>query len=383
MRIQQLDSEKNSSSDNTQPRTEEYLINMGPQHPSTHGVLRLVLRLAGETVLEVTPHLGYIHRSIEKICENETYTQITHLTDRLDYLCAHTNNWCWIDCVERAMGLELPDRAQVIRVLMAELQRIQSHLLWWGVFGMDLGAFTPFLYGFRDREKITDIFEETCGARLTMNYFRIGGVVWDLHENFIPRVNELLTTFPALIDEYERLLSKNVIIQSRCQGVGILSPENALAYGCSGPVIRGSGLARDVRKDAPYGIYDRFSFDVPTGTTGDCFDRYQVRIEEMRESLKIIDQAIKMLEPGDFTATIPRKIKLPEGAHYSLMETARGAFGCYLYSDGKSDKPVRVKLTSPSYNNLQAVNCMARNLKIADLVTIVSTLDLVIPDIDR
>jgi len=362
--------------------TEEYLVNMGPQHPSTHGVLRLVIRLDGETVLEVTPHLGYIHRSIEKICENETYPQITHLTDRLDYLSAHINNWCWIDLVERAIGLEVPERAQVARVIISELQRIQSHLLWWGVFGMDLGAFTPFLYGFRDREQITDIFEETCGARLTMNYFRIGGLVWDLHENFVSRTKKFLDYFPQALQEHERLLSENVIVQERCSGIGVLSTEKALAYGCSGPVLRASGVDYDVRKIQPYGIYERFDFEVPIGTKGDCLDRYRVRIEEMRESMKIIRQGLDMLAPGDFCALTPRKIKLPQGEFYSLMETARGSFGCYVFSDG-SDKPYRAKLTSPGFNCLQAINEMAQGLKIADLVAIISTLDLVIPDIDR
>lgn len=362
--------------------TEEYLINIGPQHPSTHGVLRLVVRMDGEVVLEVTPHIGYIHRSIEKICENETYPQITHLTDRLDYLSAHTNNWAWINLVEQALGIEVPERAQVARVLMAELQRIQSHQLWWGVFGMDLGAFTPFLYGFRDREKITDIFEETCGARLTVNYFRIGGLVWDLHENFVPRVRKFLDYFPSIIDEYETLLSKNVIVVERCSGVGVLTAAKALAYGCSGPVLRASGVPYDLRKTAAYGVYDRFDFEVPVGKHGDALDRYQVRVAEMRQSLRIIEQALDMLEPGEFSVPLPRKIKLPAGEFFSSLETARGEFGCYVVSEGE-EKPWRVKLRSPSYSNLSAINEMAAGHKIADLVAILSTLDLVIPDIDR
>lgn len=371
-----------SAESSSKLRTEEYLINMGPQHPSTHGVLRLVIRLDGETVLEVTPHLGYIHRSIEKICENETYPQITHLTDRLDYLSAHVNNWCWIDVIEKGMGLEVPERAEVGRVLISELQRIQSHQLWWGVFGMDLGAFTPFLYGFRDREMLTDIFEETCGARLTMNYFRPGGLVWDLHENFVPRVKEFLEYFPTVLDEYDRLLSKNVIVQARCQDVGVLSRAAAINYGCSGPVLRASGVSYDVRKASPYGVYDRFDFEVPCGKTGDCMDRYLVRIEEMRQSMRIIEQGLAMLEPGEFLSPTPRKFKLPKGEFYSVMETARGAFACYAYSDG-GEKPWRAKLRSPGFSNLSAINEMAVGHKVADLVTIISTLDLVIPDIDR
>ncbi len=363
-------------------RTQDYLLNMGPQHPSTHGVMRLVVRLEGETVLEVTPHLGYIHRSIEKICENETYEQITHLTDRLDYLSAHINNWCWIDIVERGLGIAVPERAQIARVIISELQRIQSHQLWWGVFGMDLGAFTPFLYGFRDREMITEIFEETCGARLTMNYFRIGGLVWDLHENFVPRVKEFLDYFPPVLDEYHRLVTNNPIIQERCAGIGVLSKAQALNFGCSGPVARASGLAYDVRKADPYGAYSKFKFNIPTRTEGDSMARYFVRLDEVRESMEIIRQGLEMLEPGEFLAQTPRKIKLPEGEYYSHMETARGDFGCYVYSTGE-DKPWRAKLRSPGFNNLSALNDMAVGHKVADLVTIISTLDLVIPDIDR
>ena len=262
------------------------IINMGPQHPSTHSVLRIVARLSGETVVEAVPHLGYIHRGIEKMAENQTYVQNIHLTDRLDYLSAFFNNLCFCLDVEQAMDIGVPERGEYIRVMVCELQRIQSHLLWWGVMGMDLGGFTPFLYGFREREMITDIFEEMCGARLTMNFFRPGGSSFDAPDSFIPRIKKFIKVMFKVLDEYNTLLSGNIIFLERTRGVGILSREAALAYGCSGAVLRASGVSYDVRKNDAYSIYDQFDFDIPTSTEGDSLARYQLKMEEIVQSLR-------------------------------------------------------------------------------------------------
>lgn len=365
-----------------QVKREEYFINMGPQHPSTHGVLRLVVRLDGETVLEVVPHLGYIHRAIEKMGENETYLQYIHLTDRMDYLSSHMNNLCVCLAIEKGAGIGVPERGEYIRVLVNELQRIQSHLLWWAVFGMDLGAITAFLYGFKERELITELFEDLCGARLTMNYFRPGGSYADLPEDFIPKTKVVLEKLKKSFDEYDNLLTKNIIIHERTKGIGILTREKAINFGCSGPTARASGVDYDLRKNDPYSIYDRFDFKVPLGSTGDCYDRYQVRIDEMRESVKIIEQVIKDLPDGPYRSKEKPSYKLSKGSYYASVETARGIFGTYIVAE-KGTKPWRIKNRSPGLSNLSAINEMAKGFKIADLVTILSTLDLVIPDIDR
>ncbi len=363
--------------------TQEYFVNMGPQHPSTHGVLRLVLKLDGETVREVIPVLGYIHRGIEKIAENSIYRQIMHLTDRMDYLSAFANNWAITRVVEKAAGIESNDRIETIRTLMNELQRIQSHQLWWGVFGMDLGAFTPFLYGFRDREIITDIFEETVGGRLTMNYIQPGGVMFDIHPNFVKRVKDFLTYFKPKLAEYETLFSDNVITQKRLRGVGLLDAKSAVAMGTTGPVLRASGVSLDLRKDEPYGMYGKLDFNVPVGTIGDCWDRYWVRLEEIRQSMRMVEQLIDNIPEGKFMTMKPAvKIKLPEGRFYGQVETARGILGVQVVSTGK-DQPYRIHFRSPCFNNLWVVTTIAQGWRIADLVTILSTLDIVVPDIDR
>ncbi|MEW6500864.1 MAG: NADH-quinone oxidoreductase subunit D [Thermodesulfobacteriota bacterium] len=362
--------------------TDEYFLNMGPQHPSTHGVLRLMLRMDGENVLEVVPHLGYIHRGLEKIGENQTYLQNIHLTDRLDYLSSFMNNLALCLTIEKAMGIGVPERGEYIRVMACELQRIQSHLLWWGVFGMDLGAITSFLYGFKEREMITDIFEEMCGARLTMNFFRPGGSFVDVPDTFIPRVKAVVEKMKTAIDEYDTLLTNNVIMHLRTKGIGVLSAEAALAYGCSGPVLRGSGVALDVRRSDPYSIYDRFDFDIPVGTVGDCFDRYKVRMEEMRQSIRILEQAVRYFPGGPHRSPRIANYKVPAGSHYSQVETARGLLGVYLEADG-GPKPYRIKYRTPSFSNLSVLNDLAAGHKIADLVPIIATLDVVIPDIDR
>ena len=363
--------------------TQEYFVNMGPQHPSTHGVLRLVLRMDGETVREVIPVLGYIHRGIEKKGEYLGYRQFVHLTDRLDYLSALANNWAVSMVVEKALNIELNDRIQTIRTIVAELQRIQSHQLWWGVFGMDLGAFTPFLYGFRDREKITSILEETIGARLTMNYIQPGGLMFDIHPDFVRKVKEFISYFKPKLEEYETLVSGNVIFRKRMKGIGVLDAKTAVSIGTTGPVLRASGVSHDLRKSEPYGMYGKVQFDVAIGNTGDCWDRYWVRIEEMRQSLRILEQLIDNIPEGKTLLMKPAaKIKLPVGHYYSHLETARGIFGVFIVSDG-NDKPYRIHLRTPNFNNLWAATVTAPGWRLADLVTIVSSLDIVVPDIDR
>lgn len=362
--------------------TEEYFLNMGPQHPSTHGVLRLVLKLDGESIIEVVPHLGYIHRGLEKVAENQTYIQNIHLSDRVDYLSSHIYNLAYCLTVEEAMGIGVPERGEYIRVMVSELQRIQSHLLWWGVMGMDLGAITSFLYGFKERELITDIFEELCGARLTMNFFRPGGSFADVPDTFIARVKSFIEKMKKALDEYNTLLTSNIIFLKRTKGIGVLSAEDAVAYGCSGPVLRGSGVSYDARRDDPYSIYEQFDFEVPLGSNGDCFDRYIIRMEEMVQSLKILEQAVHKFPTGPYRSKIPATIKLDPGTYYSQVETGRGLLGVYLVSKG-GPKPYRVKYRSPSFSNLHALDHMARGHKIADLIPIIATMDIVIPDIDR
>ncbi|MCM2322504.1 MAG: NADH-quinone oxidoreductase subunit D [Oligoflexia bacterium] len=363
--------------------TQEFFVNMGPQHPSTHGVLRLVLKLEGETVKDVIPVLGYVHRGVEKMGEHLSYRQFVHLTDRLDYLSALANNWAVAKAVEKAAGIETNERIETIRTLVAELQRIASHQLWWGVFGMDLGAFTPFLYGFRDRERITDILEETIGARLTMNYIQPGGVMFDLHPDFQRKVKEFIAYFRPKLEEYETLLSRNIIAQERMRGVGVLEAAQAVALGATGPVLRASGVAHDLRKSEPYGVYGKVEFDVPVGARGDCWDRYWVRIEEIRQSLRIIEQLIENIPEGKHLLVKPAvRTKVPEGITYSQVETARGVFGVLLVSDGK-DVPYRIHVRTPNFNNLWAITRIAPGWRVADLVTMISSLDIVVPDIDR
>ncbi len=362
--------------------TQEYIVNMGPQHPSTHGVLRLMVNLEGEIVKNVDPVVGYIHSGIEKMTESLAYPQIIHLTDRMDYLSAHMNNEAVALCIENALQVEVSDRVKVIRTLMAELQRLASHQLWWCVMGMDMGALTTFFYGLRDREMILDIFEETCGARLTLNYSTPGGVMFDLHPNFQKRVKEFTTYFRKKLPEYNQLLTGNVIFKERTVGLGFLSKEEAIAYGVTGPTGRASGFACDVRKHNPYSAYDRVQFNEILRTDGDTFGRYQARIDEMYESLNIIDQLIDNIPEGDYQAKMKGVIKLPEGEFYQRVETARGELGVYILSDGKKN-PYRVKFRSPVFSNLWVLNHLIKGQKIADLVAVMSTLDLVIPDIDR
>jgi NADH-quinone oxidoreductase subunit D len=361
---------------------EEYIINMGPQHPSTHGVLRLVVSLKGEVVKNVQPHLGYIHRGIEKMCESITYPQIIHLTDRMDYLSAHINNEAVCLAVEKALDTEIPDRIKVIRTLMSELTRIQSHQLWWASFGMDLGGLTCFFYGLRDREKILDIFEETCGSRMIVSYNCPGGLMYDIHPDFQQKVKDFIKYFRKILPEYDQLLTGNVIFHERSKGIGKLSLEDAISFGVTGPSGRASGFSCDVRKHEPYSAYDRVKFNEILFTEGDTYARYVARIQEMWESMNIIEQLIDNIPEGPYAVKMKPIIKLPEGEYYQRVETARGELGVYIISDGNKN-PVRVKFRSPNFVNLGALNHMAKGFKIADLVAIGGSLDLVIPDIDR
>lgn len=361
---------------------DDLIINIGPQHPATHGVLHLVVTLQGETIKKVEPHLGYIHRSIEKMCESLTYRQFIYVTSRMDYLSSHINNHACALCVEKGMQIEVPPRAQAIRIMVDELTRIASHELWWGAMAMDLGAFTPFFHAFRERENINDIMEETCGARLTMNYIVPGGVMADIHPNFQQRVKNFIQLFKSKADEYDDLLTGNIIFQNRMKGVGHLSAEDAISYGCTGPTARGSGVPCDVRKLYPYEIYSTLQFDEVLESDGDSFARYMVRLREMRQSIAILEQLVDNIPDGDFQAKTKAVLKLPKGEFYQRVETARGEFGVYIISEGATT-PYRIKFRSPGFANLSALNHMAKGGKLGDLVATMGTLDLVIPDIDR
>jgi len=361
---------------------QEYTINMGPQHPSTHGVLRFVVSLKGETVDKVEPHLGYIHRGIEKMSEKMTYPQIVHLTDRLDYLSAHINNHALCMTIEKALGVEVPERVQYIRTIMDELNRIASHQLWWCAFGMDMGALTCYFYGLRDREKILDIFEESCGSRLLHSYYCPGGLMKDIHPNFKQRVKDFLTYFRKKLPEYDTLLTGNIIMQERTKKIGLMTKEDAVSFGFTGPAGRGSGFSCDVRKHHPYAAYDKVKFTEPLYTEGDTFSRYKVRMDEMWESMNIIEQLIDNIPDGDYQAKMKAVIKLPEGEYMQRVEAARGEFSVFIVSTGDKS-PYRIKFRSPNYCNLGAVHHLSKGFKIADLIAIGGSLDLVIPDMDR
>jgi NADH-quinone oxidoreductase subunit D len=367
---------------------DDLVIQMGPQHPSTHGVLRLELVLDGEVVKSITPHIGYLHRCFEKHAEAMTYPQIIPYTDRMDYLAAMSMELGYALAVEKLIGLtDLPERLQYIRVIMAELQRIASHLLAVGTYGLDVGAITPFLWCFRDREKILDLFEWASGARLLYNYLWIGGVMQDLPQGFDAKAIEFLDYFEPRVEELNDLLSFNKIFIERTANVGILPPDVAISYGLGGPNLRGSGVKWDLRKETPYGIYDRFDFDVPIGTgefgtLGAAWDRYMVRVREMLESVKILRQAIDQLPSGDPNEAMPRRVRPPEGDVYMRTETPRGEIGFYLVSDG-SETPYRCKGRSPCFTAISAIDAIGRNGLVADAVVIVGSLDIVLGEIDR
>ncbi len=361
---------------------EDYVINMGPQHPSTHGVLRLVVTLKGEIVKNVEPHIGYIHRGIEKMCESITYPQIIHLTDRMDYLSASINNESVCLAVEKALEVDIPDRIKVIRTIFSELTRIQSHQLFWASYGMDMGGQTCFFYGLRDRERILDIFEETTGGRMLISYNCPGGLMYDIHPNFQKRVKDFIKYFRKVLPEYDAILTGNVIFTSRTKGIGHLSLEDAISYGVTGPSGRASGFSCDVRKHEPYSAYDRVKFNEVLYTEGDTFHRYLARIEEMRESMNIIEQLIDNIPEGPYAVKMKPIIKLPEGEYFQRVETSRGELDTFVISDGNKN-PYRIKFRTPCFVNLGVLNHITRDFKIADLIAIAGSLDLVIPDIDR
>lgn len=360
----------------------EYVINIGPQHPATHGVLRFRTSLQGEIIKKIEPYCGYIHRGIEKMNESLTYPQTLALTDRLDYLSAHQNRHALCMCIEKAMGVEVPERVQYIRTIMDELQRIDSHILFYSCLAMDMGAITPFTYGFRDREKILDIFEATTGGRLIQNYNVIGGVQADIDVNFVKEVKTFIPYFRKILKEYHDIFTGNVIAQQRLKGVGVLSREDAISFGTTGGTGRASGWACDTRKRKPYSMYDKVDFKEITYTQGDSFARYMVRMDEMIESMNIIDQLIDNIPEGAYQVKMKPIIKVPEGDYFSSVESSRGEFGVFLESRG--DKyPYRLKYRSTGLPLVAAVDTITRGGKIADLIAIGGTLDYIIPDIDR
>jgi NADH-quinone oxidoreductase subunit D len=363
-------------------KTESLFINMGPQHPSTHGVLRLGLTIEGERVVNVFPDVGFLHRGIEKLTETRTYIQSIPLTDRLDYMAGMSNNLAFVLAVERLLDVEVPRRAEFIRVIVAEMSRLASHLVWLGSFANDLGAVTPLLYCFREREDILDALEILCGARMTFNYVRFGGVARDATPAFVEKTRKFLSTFDKRVDEYEQLLTKNAIFLSRTKGVGLLTREDAISYAVSGPMLRGSGIKWDLRKDAPYSVYPEMDFVIPTGETGDVYDRYKVRIIEMRQSARIIRQALDGLPEGDFAAKTSRVLKPRKGEAYSRIEAPKGELGFYVMSDG-TPNPYRVKIRGPSFINLAALPAMSKGALLADVVAILGSIDIVLGEIDR
>ena len=371
-----------------EPKTEEMVLNMGPQHPSTHGVLRLKVTTDGEIINEIVPYIGYLHRTFEKHSENLTYPQIIPFVDRCDYLAAMNNEFGYALAVERLLDIEIPERVDYIRVIMAELNRIASHLIAFGTFGMDVGAFTPFLFAFRDRELILDLFEMTCGARLLYNYIWVGGLSHDLPPGLVEKTYEFIDYFLPKIDEYNKILTYNKIFIERTANVGVLPVEVAYSYGCTGPVLRGSGVKWDIRVDEPYSIYDRFDFEVPVGdgtmgTVGDCWDRYFVRIREMEESASIVRQALDQMPPdGDVSAALPKKVRTKEGEIFYRSENPRGELGFYIVSRG-GDIPYRLKMRSPAFCNLSVIPEIAKGWMVADVVVILGSLDIVLGEIDR
>ena len=356
---------------------------MGPQHPSTHGVLYLDLRLNGEVVVDCVTHIGYLHRSMEKIAESRTYTQFIPFTDRLDYVSSMNNNLCYCMAVEKLMNMEVSDRAKYIRVIVAELNRIASHLMAIGTFAQDLGAFaTPLFYCFREREKIVEIFDEICGNRLTYNYMRIGGVQFDLPAGIENRIKYFIKYMRSKVDDYEWLLTDNIIFLARTKNIGVLSKEAAISYSVTGPNLRACGIKWDLRKDEPYLVYDKFRFDIPVGENGDAWDRYKVRIEELRQSLNIVEQAIGGIPEGQAAVKAGRIHKPPAGEVYLRAESPRGELGFYIVSDG-STCPYRLKIRGPSFSNLAVFSELVKGVKVADVVSILGSIDILMGEIDR
>jgi NADH-quinone oxidoreductase subunit D len=361
----------------------EMVLNMGPQHPSTHGVLRVLLKLDGETVIDLDCDIGYLHRGVEKICEHDTYPMITPYFDRLDYVAAVAGDLVYVEAVERLLGLELPKRAQYLRVILAELQRIASHLLWLATHALDLGAATIFLYAFREREEILKLFENFIGARLTAHAFRIGGLQWDVYPEFERACRDFLDILPGRLEEYETILNENRIWLARTVGIGVLAAEDACAYGLTGPVLRASGVKYDVRRITPYSSYEDFDFEIPLGENGDTYDRYLVRMEEMRQSRRIILQALDGLPEGPVVAEkVPKIIKPPVGEIFHSNESPKGEIGVYVVSDG-TNKPYRLRVRPPCFVNLQALRQLSIGHLVADVVALIGTVDIVLGEVDR
>ncbi|NUN70581.1 MAG: NADH-quinone oxidoreductase subunit D [Bacteroidetes bacterium] len=369
-------------------RTEEMVVNMGPQHPSTHGVLRLEVVLDGEIVVDVIPHMGYLHRCFEKHCEHMTsYQQVVPYVDRMDYVASMTNEMAYAVAAEKLLKIEVPERVHYIRIIMSELQRIASHLIAIGTFGIDMGAFTPFLYYFRDRERILELFEMTCGARLLYNYIWIGGLSHDLPPGFIEKTREFITDFKKTLKEVNDLLNYNEIFIKRTANVGVLPKDLAINYACSGPMLRGSGVSWDLRRDDPYTLYDRFEWDVivgkgEMGTVGDVWDRNMVRQREMWESLRIIEQALASLPEGDVQKAIPKRIRPVPGDAYGRVEGPRGELGFYIVAED-SVTPYRIKARAPAFVNLSVINEISKGAMLADLVAIIGSIDIVLGEVDR
>ena len=363
--------------------TPPYVVNIGPQHPSTHGVFRLKVTLDGERIIDAEMVLGYLHRSMEKLAEERTYTQNIPFTDRMDYLAAMTGNLGYCLSAEKLAGVEVPERASYLRVIFAELQRIASHCMANGTFVNDCGAWqTPLMYMFREREKILDLFEMTCGARLTTNYMRIGGVAFDVPDEWYPSINKLMAEMPDRISEYEEMLHDNEILLARSRDVGVLKPDVAINASVSGPVLRGCGIAWDIRKADPYCVYDRMDFDIPVGHNGDCFDRFLVRLEEMRQSVRIIKQALEQLPGGPVTTPVPLALRPDPGEAYVRIESPKGELGFYLASDG-GPAPYRWHVRSPSFINLSVLKELSVGLSIADAIVTLGSLDINVGEIDR
>jgi NADH-quinone oxidoreductase subunit D len=360
----------------------ELILNMGPQHPSTHGVLRVILKLDGEKVLGTECVIGYLHRGVEKIGEHRTYAMFNPYVDRMDYVAAVSNGLGYCETVEKLLNVEAPPRAQYIRVILTELNRLASHMLWLGTHALDIGAITPLFYTFRDREEILKIFEKYCGARLTTHAFRIGGCLYETYEGFEEEVKKFSKFVAPKIDEYETLLTTNRIWLERTKGVGFISGQDAIDMGVTGPVLRASGVKWDVRKAQPYCCYKNFDFDIPVGENGDTYDRYLVRIAEMRQSLRIINQAVESIPEGPIMAKVPKVIKPPAGEVYHSIEAPKGELGYFIVSDG-STQPYRVRVRPPSFVNLQALDKMVRGQLIADVVAVIGTLDIVLGEVDR
>lgn len=362
-------------------RSEEMILNVGPQHPSTHGVFRLVVTIDGETIVDADPVVGYLHRGTEKLAEDLQYTQIIPYTDRLDYLAAMLNNYSLVHTVEYAIDVEIPQRAEYLRTIVMELNRVASHLLFVGTYLLDLGAMSPFLYAFQERERIVQMFTEICGARLTYNYMRIGGVKWDAPPGWIEQVREFVPHMREKMKMYDALITGNEIFLNRVRGVGIITKEEALDYSMSGINLRSTGFAFDLRKNRPYGIYDKFDFSVPVGETGDCFDRYILHLKEMEQSLHIVEQAAASIPDGPVLGKVPKLIRVPAGEYYTSIEGARGELGVYIVSEGK-DKPYRLKFRRPSFVNLQILRKLLIGQSMSNLIAILGAVDIVLGEVD-